>query len=137
MEKVEWKVEGMDCTNCALTINKYLQKEGLKEVKVNFIGGDVSFEMEESKSKEELAKGIKNLGYTVLTTDDGQQPTSDSDRWSIVHGPWSFKNHFQRFMFCLPFTAVLMLHMLPQIRCPTKVCASTSPRREAKTKITR
>ena len=45
MEKVEWKVEGMDCTNCALTINKYLSKEGLKEVKVNFIGGDVSFEL--------------------------------------------------------------------------------------------
>ena len=44
MEKVEWKVEGMDCTNCALTINKYLQKEGLKEVRVNFIGGDVSFD---------------------------------------------------------------------------------------------
>ena len=45
MEKVEWKVEGMTCTNCALTINKYLEKEGLKNVKVNFIGGDVSFEM--------------------------------------------------------------------------------------------
>ena len=31
MEKVEWKVEGMDCTNCALTITRYLQKEGQKE----------------------------------------------------------------------------------------------------------
>ena len=40
MEKVEWKVEGMTCTNCALTINQYLKKEGLSDVKVNFIGGE-------------------------------------------------------------------------------------------------
>jgi len=75
MEKIEWKVEGMDCTNCALTINKYLQKEGLKQVKVNFIGGDVSFEMDGTKSKEELAKGIRSLGYEILTTDDGRLTT--------------------------------------------------------------
>ena len=62
MEKVEWKVEGMDCTNCALTITRYLQKEGLKDVKVNFIGGDLSFEMNEKSSKSHLAKGIENLG---------------------------------------------------------------------------
>ena len=52
MEKIEWKVEGMDCTNCALTITKYLQKEGQQDVKVNFIGGDVSFQLAENKSKE-------------------------------------------------------------------------------------
>ena len=50
MEKIEWKVEGMSCTNCALSISKYLEKEGLKDVHVNFIGGDVSFELVENKS---------------------------------------------------------------------------------------
>ena len=104
MEKVEWKVEGMDCTNCALTITKYLQKEGMKDVKVNFIGGDVNFELNGNKSKEELSKGIADLGYTVktegLTTNNQQRTTF-------------FSNHLQRFLFCLPFTVVLMLHMLP------------------------
>ena len=61
MEKVEWKVEGMDCTNCALTISKYLNKEGLKNVKVNFIGGDVTFDLNENNSKDQLAKGIWNV----------------------------------------------------------------------------
>lgn len=114
MEKVDWKVEGMDCTNCALTINRYLQKEGMKSVKVNFIGGDVSFETEGNKSKEELIKGISDLGYKVI--DDGQKTTDNSSatsRWSVALGRWSFSNHFQRFLFCLPFTLVLMLHMLP------------------------
>ena len=103
MEKVDWKVEGMTCTNCALTINRYLEKEGLKDVKVNFIGGEVSFEMNGKKSKDQLAKGIADLGYTVVNE---QQTTN--------HKPKTlFSNHLQRFLFCLPFTLVLMLHMLP------------------------
>lgn len=103
MEKVDWKVEGMTCTNCALTINRYLEKEGMKDVKVNFIGGEVSFEMNENKSKEVLTKGIADLGYTVINE---QQPTNNGKRKL-------FSNHLQRFLFCLPFTLVLMLHMLP------------------------
>lgn len=114
MEKVEWKVEGMDCTNCALTITRYLQKEGLKDVKVNFIGGDLSFEMNEKSSKSHLAKGIENLGYKVF--DDGRQTKDNRNagkRWPVVGYRWSFSNHLQRFLFCLPFTALLMFHMLP------------------------
>ena len=104
MEKIEWKVEGMDCTNCALTISKYLQKEGLQNVKVNFIGGDVSFDLNKTKSKEQVAKGIKSLGYSV--TNEPQIITAKQ--------PFKlFSNHLQRFLFCLPFTAILMLHMLP------------------------
>ncbi len=104
MEKVEWKVEGMDCTNCAVTISRYLQKEGQREVKVNFIGGEVSFEMADGKSKEQLARGITDLGYQVVNE---LQTTNLKPKTSI------FSNHLQRFLFCLPFTLVLMLHMLP------------------------
>ncbi len=103
MEKVDWKVEGMTCTNCALTINRYLKKEGLRDVKVNFIGGEVSFELNENKTKEELTKGIADLGYKVVNE---QQSTNNEQRKF-------FSNHLQRFLFCLPFTLVLMLHMLP------------------------
>ena len=67
MEKVQWKVEGMDCSNCALTIHKYLQKEGMKNVKVNFASGDVSFEMNGKHIKEKLSSGIRDLGYEVTT----------------------------------------------------------------------
>lgn len=104
MEKVEWKVEGMDCTNCALTISKYLNKEGLKNVKVNFIGGEVTFDLSEGKSKEQLAKGITGLGYSVVN----ETKVANSKPPAKI-----FTNHLQRFLFCLPFTAVLMLHMLP------------------------
>ncbi len=104
MEKVEWKVDGMDCTNCALTISKYLDKQGLKNIKVNFIGGDVSFDLNETKNKEQLAKGIASLGYTVVNE---SHAANSKPRFTF------FTNHLQRFIFCLPFTAILMLHMLP------------------------
>ncbi len=108
MEKVEWKVEGMDCTNCALTISKYLNKEGLKDVKVNFIGGDVSFEIEEQADKNAIAKGIDDLGYKVVAAE--LAPAAAPKKFNLQR---MFQNHLQRFLFCLPFTAVLMLHMLP------------------------
>ncbi len=104
MEKVEWKVEGMTCTNCALTINRYLKKQGAGQVNVSFIGGDVSFELNGNASKEQLIKGIEDLGYKVATD---QQTTITKQRTVF------FSNHLQRFLFCLPFTLALLLHMLP------------------------
>lgn len=104
MEKVQWKVEGMHCANCALTINKYLQNKGAKNVSVNAIDGDVSFEAEE-KTPGHLAKGIESLGYKIA---------SDELTATAIKKPF-LSNHLQRFWFCLPFTAILMLHMIPAL----------------------
>ena len=106
MEKVNWKVEGMTCTNCALTVNKYLQSQGMQNVKVNFIGGDVSFELPENSSTTAIAKGINGLGYTVKN-DNSDASSKKSKRL--------FSNHLQRFWFCFVFTAPLMLHMIPGV----------------------
>src|SRR5881394_448715 len=108
MEKVEWKVEGMTCTNCALTINRFLEKQGAQKVAVDFIGQEISFELNGDISKESLAKGIKDLGYKVA----GYQPTG-SNGLPTTNSKLFFTNHLQRFLFCLPFTIVLLLHMLP------------------------
>ena len=105
MEKVQWKVEGMTCANCALTIHKYLEKEGMKDVKVNAIGGDVSFEMNGAPTKEKLAKGIEDLGYTVA----GEKELSRK-KGEIL------STSLKRFWFCFPFTTLLMLHMVPGIQ---------------------
>ncbi len=104
MEKVAIKVNGMSCTNCALTIDKYLKEQGLEEVKVNFIGGDVSFQKQENIDLSQIEKGISKLGYSVQK--EGPQK-------STYYGIFPFKSHLQRFWFCIIFTAPLMLHMLP------------------------
>jgi Cu+-exporting ATPase len=105
MESVQWKVEGMTCANCALTIRKYLENQGNLNVKVNPIDGDVSFDMAATSNSTQLIKGIHSLGYAVA--DDGKGSTEK------VRKPW-LHNHLRRFLFCLPFTAILMLHMLHQ-----------------------
>jgi Cu+-exporting ATPase len=102
MEEVQWKVEGMTCSNCAISVTKYLQKQGLEAVKVNPIDGAVSFIKNESIPSSILKKGIDGLGYHVV--DEASPVTGKKSKF--------FKNHKQRFLFCLPFTAVLMLHMI-------------------------
>ncbi|GAA4739045.1 heavy metal translocating P-type ATPase [Flavisolibacter ginsenosidimutans] len=103
MEKIAWKVEGMHCANCALSINKYLQNKGAKNVSVNAIDGDVSFEVVEKEAPQQLAQGIEQMGYKIRREEGGK---------AIEKKPF-LANHLQRFLFCLPFTSVLMLHMIP------------------------
>ncbi|HRN91460.1 MAG TPA: cation-translocating P-type ATPase [Ferruginibacter sp.] len=100
MEHVDWKVEGMTCSNCALSVTKYLEQEGMSDVKVNPISGAVSFNNPGSPLQQ-LNNGIRSLGYRVV--DETQSGKTSSPFLS---------NHKQRFFFTLPFTAVLMLHML-------------------------
>jgi P-type Cu+ transporter len=107
MEKTNWKVDGMTCSNCSLTVTKFLEKKGKKNVKVNPISGDVIFEDEDDghghshgHDHDNLIKGIEELGYSVKTA-----TTTSSPKKKI------FRTHLQRFLFCAIFTAPLMLHM--------------------------
>ncbi|MGI8952597.1 MAG: heavy metal translocating P-type ATPase [Chitinophagaceae bacterium] len=100
-EKINWEVKGMSCTNCALTIQKFLEEKGMENVKVNFIGGEISFENDKNISDADLIKGIHRLGYSVANG----QPTN------VNHQPF-FKNNLQRFLFCLIFTLPLILPMI-------------------------
>ncbi len=103
MQTTEWKVEGMTCSNCALSVSNYLKKEGLAGVKVNAVTGAVSFNTEENIATVSLQDGIKKLGYRVV---DENENAEDAKKAFL-------SNNKQRFLFTLPFTLVLMLHMLP------------------------
>ncbi|MEO5968208.1 MAG: cation-translocating P-type ATPase, partial [Ferruginibacter sp.] len=103
MEKVEWNVEGMTCSNCALSVTKLLQKEGMEEVKVNPINGAVSFN-NPGKEKSALISGINSLGYNVAG-----ELSSKKEKNKFLN------TNKKRFLFCLPFTLVLMLHMLHSV----------------------
>ncbi|MBO9570789.1 MAG: cadmium-translocating P-type ATPase [Chitinophagaceae bacterium] len=107
MEKTNWKVEGMTCSNCSLTVTKFLEKKGKKNVKVNPISGDVIFEDEDDghghshgHDHANLIKGIEELGYSVKTGISSAPPKKKL-----------FRTHLQRFLFCAVFTLPLMLHM--------------------------
>lgn len=102
METVSLKVEGMTCSNCALTISKYLRGQGLHKVSVNPIDGEVSFETPEGMPKEDkLVKGIENLGYKVV----------NNTNTKTITGKQNINKFLRYFLICLPFTLILMLHM--------------------------
>ena len=100
MEHLDWQVDGMTCSNCALTVNKYLQKQGMQEVKVDPLSGKVSFDAPAAFPLPTLKTGIAGLGYNVVDETQNVQP----DKRFL-------RNNKQRFLFCLPFAGVLMLHM--------------------------
>jgi len=101
MEKVNWKVGGMTCSNCALSIRKYLEKQGLEDISVNPLDGSVSFQNPSDNNSDILKTGLASLGYPVI-----EQTTKKNTKKHFLH---SNKN---RFLVTLPFSALLMLHMI-------------------------
>jgi Cu+-exporting ATPase len=103
MEHIHLKVDGMSCTNCALSIHKYLENQGITAPKVSFMEGEVQFDLPTELKKETLVKGITNLGYKVR----GQEEAAPKKKW--------LDNNKDRALFCLIFTIPLVGHMLPGI----------------------
>lgn len=94
----------MTCTNCALSVSKVLEKQGLQKVAVNAITGDVAFESPDTNGTLDKAKkNIEGLGYTVVSDDAADEGKSQNK---------FLGSHLQKFFFCLPFTLILMVgHM--------------------------
>lgn len=104
-KELHWKVEGMSCATCVHTVSDYLKKEGLENIKVSLLDGDVSFETINGFDKDRVKKGIENLGYGVKTGD--AEPAKKEKRF--------LPTYLQKFIFCLVFTLPLWLHMYVHI----------------------
>ncbi|MCX8481649.1 MAG: cation-translocating P-type ATPase [Sediminibacterium sp.] len=64
MINYSWKVNGMTCATCALSINTYLSQQGAKNIQVDFINGEIFCSVEQKEQIIELEKGVADLGYT-------------------------------------------------------------------------
>src|SRR4051812_24818442 len=104
MEKVLLKVEGMDCANCAQTITRTLSKEGLKDVNVDFLSGEVTFEEVRSEAVSGAVDSINRLGYFVKSRSDVKHEHSSNES---SHAEGSQR----KFIISLIFTVPLVLHM--------------------------
>ena len=74
-QKQQFKISGMTCANCALTIEKGLKAmPGVKTVAVNFASEKLTVAMDPNVVKEEaLLAQIKDLGYAAQSEDGGKQ----------------------------------------------------------------
>jgi len=93
----ELTVEGMTCVNCAKSVDRFLAKQGLEEVYVNFATKEVRFQNTTNIAIEEVKTGIQKLGFEVV---DEQLPKANF---------WTME---RKFYFTLVFTLPLFAHML-------------------------
>ncbi|RFS19015.1 cadmium-translocating P-type ATPase [Chitinophaga silvatica] len=100
MTAINCKVEGMHCTNCALSVSKYLEKKGMQEVNVSFATEEVSFIAPENADSTEILAGINQLGFRVVLPEDT----------TVKNVPFYTTLGF-KFVFCAIFTLPLLLHM--------------------------
>ncbi|MBC9933984.1 heavy metal translocating P-type ATPase [Chitinophaga qingshengii] len=99
MTSVSCKVEGMHCTNCALSVSRYLEKKGMENVNVSFATEEVSFTAPAGADSAEVLNGINDLGFRVVLPNQAATKVP-------VYQTLTFK-----FFFCLIFTLPLLLHM--------------------------
>ena len=99
METISCRVKGMNCSSCALTISKYLEKKGMEDVAISVATEELSFNVPQGTDAEEVINGINNLGYEVILPNQGAKKRP-------AYTTLTFK-----FIFCAIFTAPLLLHM--------------------------
>jgi len=87
----------MTCVNCAKSVDRFLAKQGLEEVYVNFATKEVRFKNTTNIAIEEVKTGIQKLGFEVV---DEQLPKANF---------WTME---RKFYFTLVFTLPLFAHML-------------------------
>jgi Cu+-exporting ATPase len=99
---LNWKIEGMTCANCALTISNYLKKEGASQIQINPVSAEMSCEItSDDNSLHKLRKGIEQLGYKVVNEDEKKE-TLDKEPMNM---------YLRYLLICAPFTLLLLLHM--------------------------
>lgn len=96
----------MSCSNCALTISKYLEKQGLQNVKLSLASGDLSFDGQETLDREQIQKGIRGLGYGVVN--EAQLAANQA----AGAGKKPMDRYLRFLLICLPFTVLLLLPMV-------------------------
>lgn len=108
-EKTLLHVEGMTCANCANTITRTLEKEGLKEVNVNYLTTEVTFEEVKPDLLEKVKSLINSIGYKV--SEEKAASHHESDVHDQHHGHSHSKSVDKKFFWSAAFTAPLLLHM--------------------------
>ena len=100
VESTELKVEGMTCASCANTITRFLQKNGLQDVFVDFTSGEVRFKGGSDNILSKLKTGIEDLGYHVVDESKSEEKNS------------FFSSLEAKFYFSLTLTIPLWLPMI-------------------------
>ena len=89
----------MDCNNCAMSIQRFLERKGLEDVLVNFQTREVRYRPAPDTDHEAIRAGIEKLGFSVLDDSAGAETA----------GLWQITPRL-RLLLCAAFTLPLLLN---------------------------
>ncbi len=73
-QEVALRVTGLNCTNCALSLERHLARVGADSPSVDFASGRTTFLVGDPQQLQDIKGSIQRLGYAV--SDISEQPTS-------------------------------------------------------------
>jgi Cu+-exporting ATPase len=128
---ISLKIGDMDCANCALGIERHLQKLGLKDARVNFGTKELSVSAGAQLGRQQIKGEIERLGYRVFDTAEASDAHQDHEHlasprkaliscaltlplvlhmffsWHWLHNPWL------QLALCLPVVLIGFSHFVP------------------------
>ncbi len=119
-QKIESKVKGMTCTNCALSVEKTLKNAGASSISVDPMSGEVLFEIGDDEDAEVYYDKIDNSGFTVMRKDQDHDAHAAS---SIPMGLWIVTLLTVPLLLHMFFTWPILHHPLFQFALGTIVLA--------------
>jgi len=109
---IELRLDGMSCVNCAAGIDKFLNKNGLEDVSVNFAAQSARFRAKDGTDVQKIIKGIEGLGFSASEKGQdvdgldghGHDHSNSASLWTPL---------LKKFLFAALFTIPLLLAMIP------------------------
>ncbi|WP_291860200.1 cation-translocating P-type ATPase [Campylobacter sp.] len=99
MNKIELKISGMSCVNCANSIKKSALKiQGIKSANVDFNTHCAVFEYDQNTDIEALKSKIIKLGFGIVNNQDELENAQNKE----------LKNYQNKFIICSIISAILM-----------------------------
>lgn len=79
-QEITLHVGGLHCTNCALSIEKHLNRVGVEKPTVDFASGRTSFTLHDPNKLPDIIQSIQKLGYTVEESADAHDHHHERDK---------------------------------------------------------
>ena len=88
MKKIILKIEGMTCSACSSSLEKYLLKqEGITDALVNLVMSSASISYEDNITLDDLNRFVSEAGFTSLGIyDDQETSTTNKNSYFIING---------------------------------------------------
>ncbi len=97
-DKIELKIDGMDCAGCALGIEAALKKVGVRKVTVSYSTSSALVDPEESNKLSKIIEQIEKLGYHII----------DPENSRVVKATLTLEH---KFILCLLLTLPILAGM--------------------------